>query len=152
MRFLSWLNRYGEAATLSVITGSACPCMSYKGRDSYSEQYHRDNPSAADCGGTGLISSTTTTTNIKAIFSPPGLVGTSIPGGREFIESIGEVQADDLLLWGTVDTSDGSFETLAGYTDYNAYITYDSKKYFIRDVSSIPGQVGQVALLKHRTT
>jgi len=155
-RFLSWLNRKGEAATTTEITGTQCPCMISRdaSNPSYSAQWHVDHEDAEDCGRTGIIdpNKTTTVTNIKGIFSPPGLVGSSIPGGKEFLESIGEVNRDDLILWGTVDTDTDplSFKDISGKSEYVFKITKNSIDYTVKDVSWIPKRVGQVARLVRR--
>lgn len=148
-RFLNWLKRtpLAESGVLTEVTGTACPCMSYKNRSSYSEEWHRQNPTEDDCGGTGLIDTTTTTTNFKGIFSAPRLIGTSIPTSKEFLELIGEIQSSDMFLWGAVNSTTGAVVDLAGQNEYYDYITYDSNKYIIRDVSDLPGQVGQVVHL-----
>jgi len=150
-QFLLWLatDDLAETATLTTVTGDTCPCME-QGRKNYSPDWHVANPGEDDCEGTGLINTSTTTINIKAVFSPVGLAGNSIPTMKEFIETIGEIQKDDLFLWGTVNTADGSFADLSGKSEYTDYITKDSKKYLIRDVSDIPASVGQVAHLVRR--
>lgn len=145
-----------EAATVSEITGTQCPCMVSRdaSNPSYSEQWHVDNSGDEDCLNTGIIdpNKTTTTTNIKAIFSPPGLIGSSIPGGKEFLEAIGEIGKDDLILWGTVDTDTDplTLEDISGKDEYTFYLTKNSIVYTVKDVSWIAGRIGQVALLKRQ--
>ena len=149
VRFRNWLLRtsLAGAGVLTEVTGSACPCMSYKNRNSYSEEWHRQNSGETDCNGTGLISTTTTTVNFKGIFCAPALVGRLMPTAKEFMEAIGEIQKDDMFLWGAVNSTTSAVVELAGQDEYYDYITYNSNKYIIRDVSDLPGQVGQVAHL-----
>ncbi|MDD2869683.1 hypothetical protein [Neomegalonema sp.] len=121
-------------------------------RPSYSEEWHRTiNPSASDCNGTGIIHATYTRTAIKAVFSPPNLIGNSIPGGKEFLETIGEINNDDLILWGAVKTASAILVTLKDRTEYVNKITKGGVDYSIRDVSTIAAGVGEVARLVRRT-
>jgi len=141
-RFLALVNRNGESVTLTVTTGTVCPCMSYKGRDSYSEEWHRLNPSEDDCGSTGLIDTTNTATTMKAILYFPQDIGNT-PEAKAFLESIGEIANTDLFALGNVKTSDLSFVDLRDYTEYDAKITYDSNNYSLRDVKNLPKDAGQ---------
>ena len=153
-RFFLWLiqNDLAESATLTITSGSECPCMvSWDSNTSmYSEQWHRDNTSASDCNGTGIIHATDTDTAIRGVFAPPGLVGQSIPSGKEFLESIGEVQKDDLILWGVCNTSAVEV-SLVDRTEYTAKITKATVNYTIKDVSVFASLIGQVARLVRRT-
>lgn len=151
-RFIEWLSRHGETATYNVISGDACPCMSSRGGggSSYSEEWHRNNSEDDDCGGTGLINSSTSATNIKAIFSTPGVVANTIPI-KEMLEVIGEIQNTDLFMWGTLDTDNDAYISISGNTEYVAYITKSSVDYSIRHVSTLPDTTGQVAHLVRRT-
>lgn len=154
-RFMNWLveNGLAETATLVVTSGSTCPCMvSFdSSRPSYSEQWHRTNSSASDCNGTGIIHATYTRTAIKAVFSPPNLIGNSIPGGKEFLESIGEINNDDLIMWGAVKTASYTLITLKSRDEYKNKITKGGVDYSIRDVSTVAAAVGEVARLVRRT-
>jgi len=152
-RFFEQLSIYGDSAVLTKITGTACPCMSYKDRDSYSEEYHRNNPLAEDCGGTGLIDpgKTTTNINIKFIVSDINTASTFLPKALDIKEVYGEINARDLFIIGTMDTSNSNTsEDLRNLNEYANWITYDSQKYLIRFVTPIPKSVGQIALLKPR--
>src|SRR4030042_1522961 len=155
-RFMIWLlnNKLAEAATISTITGTVCPCMASRdsSNPSYSAEWHVLNPTAAACSGIGLISTTTTSINIKAVFSPLNTAGSTIPTGKEFLETIGEIQMDDLFMWGTINTDTNAFIDISGKSEYTSYITKSSIKYVIRDVSNIPGDVGQVAHLVRRAS
>jgi hypothetical protein len=138
-RFLSWLYDFGSAATLNIVTGTACPCM--VSRDStkseYSPEWHRNNPTALVCSGTGVITTTTTTTNIKAIIHPPGVMFNSIYAPKETLVPIGELQKDDMLFWGSVNTSTGAFVDLSGKNENKDYVTFNSINYALRDVSDV---------------
>ena len=153
-RFFLWLiqNDLAESATLTITSGSVCPCMTYfTDTPSYSAVWHRDiSPTASECNGTGIIHATYTNTKIHAVFAPPGLVGQSIPSGKEFLESIGEVQKDDLILWGVCNTSAVEV-SLVDRTEYTAKITKATVNYTIKDVSVFASLIGQVARLVRRT-
>uniref|UniRef100_A0A6M3ILF5 Uncharacterized protein n=1 Tax=viral metagenome TaxID=1070528 RepID=A0A6M3ILF5_9ZZZZ len=152
-RFLNWLytNALAETATLAVITGTACPCMISRdsSRPSYSEQWHRDNPGAADCTGTGIISSTTTTTTFKGIFIAPGLVANTIPTMQERLMQIGEIRDDDLFLWGLVNSSTLAVVSILGASEYTHKITRNSIDYSIKTAWEIP-QLGYAGHLRRR--
>ena len=152
-RFHKWLisGRGAEAATLVITSGSTCPCMTSwdSSNPSYSDQWHRDNTSASDCDGTGIIHATYTSTVIYGVFSPPGLFNEQIPKAKEILEGIGEVQKDDLVLWGVCDASLN--ETNLTYrSEYISKITKNSVDYTIKDMSKMPDLIGQVAILKRR--
>ena len=158
---MSWQSRYNrwlisgrgaEAGTLSVTSGSVCPCMTSwdSSSPSYSEQWHRENPSASDCNSTGVIHATVTNTAIYAVFSPPGLFGESIPNGKEVLQGIGELQKDDLIMWGVCNASMTSI-SLTYRSEYVTKISKGGVDYTIKDMSAMPNSVGQVALLRRRT-
>ena len=149
-RFAKWLLRNGETATLIELTGSTCPCMThFSDTPSYSKQWHRENPNADDCNGTGIINGTYSRTAIYGIFSPPNLVGNSIPGGKEFIDSIGEIQKDDLIIWGITDASLNNVN-VTYKSEYVTKVTHKGVDYTLKDMSIIPNAVGQVARLARR--
>lgn len=154
-RFLDWLNRFGDTCTMSVITGTVCPCST--SRDSSNPQYslnwHRDNPSADACNGTLLISRTTTTTTIKAVIHPPNVMATSIYNGKEVLTALGEYQKDDMVYWGGINTSTLALVDISGKNENRDYITFNSINYSIRDVSKMywkGSELGQVARLVRR--
>jgi hypothetical protein len=152
--FCEWLmtDDLAESATLTVVTGEACPCVaaSLDGHTP-SRQWHADNPGEPDCSGTGLINVNSTVTNIKGIFWPPGMGGSTVPTLLEYREAIGEIKKEDLFLLGAVNTANGSFVDLTGKSEYHDYITKNSQKYLIRDVSDVPAGAGQMAHLVPRT-
>ena len=145
-RLMTWVNHFGTSATLSVITGTVCPCMSYKNRDSYSPEYHATYPEADDCIKTGLIDRTTTQTTFKGILFSP-LSKNDIPGVSEYLEAIGNIQQSDLICIGNVKT-DGTLLSFIGATDYTHFVTYDSNDYYVRDVQYLtekqPGQISRL--------
>lgn len=129
-----------KSGTFNVITGSDCPCMTSRNASvpMYSEEWHRQNASATPCNGIGLINTTTTPTAIRAIIYKVGLTGgTGIPKEFESLLPIGEAQAGDLILMGTLDTGNNVFVSIDGHDDYDAYITIKGIDYFIRDVIDI---------------
>lgn len=140
------LARYGVTASMQTVAGTACPCIA--GRGAYSPEWHRLNPAAASCAGTGLISRTTTTTSIKAMFYESGIAGDEI---RKMFsaEIIGQVKDDDLFMIGTQNASTGAQVILA--KDSN--ITIGSYKYKVWHISDLmPGDVcAQWAILRRLT-
>ena len=153
-RFLSWLYDYGnEASWVSVTGGTACPCMVNRGSDvyEYSQEWHRNNPASEMCDGTGLIGRTLTTTTIKAIIHPPGVQFNSIYTPKESLTPIGELQIDDMLLWGSVNVSTGAFVDLSSMDEAKDYIVFQSKNYITWDWSDYfraGVRIGQVCLLR----
>ena len=151
-RYAAWVRIHGESATLSVITGTACPCMSYKNRIGYNAEYHTDNPDAEDCEKTGIIDPDKATTETSVYV----LVGAAAALQRRedqdsWLKEIGEIQNTDLILQACFKQSDDSLIELAGYTEYNAFITYGGNDYNIKNVFPIPYGVGEVAILRRRS-
>lgn len=120
----------GEAATLTSVTGTVCPCLASNG-GAYSLEWHRVNSTAAACSGKGVISSTTVTSNILIITAPAQFIGMAGIASKEKMSILGEIQDDDLLLMGAV-TSAGVEVDLSSCDEKNDYITYNSNKYAIR--------------------
>ena len=143
-----WLNRtdLSSTITLTVVTGDQCPCMISRDANNptYSEQWHRDNSGEDDCQGTGLINSSTADTTLKCILGTWGIISNSIPGAKKVLTEIGEVNTTDLFGYGFVNTSTLAFTSLLSYTEYNAYITYSSVEYNIKDVFEVMN-IGEVA-------
>ena len=121
---------YGEAATLTSITGTTCPCLASNG-GAYSLEWHRVNSGSAACNGTGLISRTTTTTDIYVLICPAQFIGTTGICEKEQMTIMGEIQDDDMILMGACTTA-GVEVDLSVYDEKNDYITYDSRKYTVR--------------------
>jgi len=137
------LARYGVTASMQTVAGTACPCIA--GRGAYSPEWHRLNPTAASCAGTGLISRTTTTTSIKAMFYEAGIAGDEIR--KKFSqEIIGQVKDTDIFMLGTLNESTGAQVTLS----QDANITIGSEKYKVWHISNLmTGDVcAQWAILK----
>jgi len=136
--FLAWISRcaLAEDAVLAVITGDACPCTNKTG--SYDAQWHRDNPEPddEDCGGTELIDTTTTTTNIKAFFYWSNIRG-NVLAQSEGQYPIGEREEKFLVMIGTLKTSDNTFQTLDGLNERQSYVTYDGNRYRIKEVTDL---------------
>ena len=139
----SVLARYGTTATMEVVAGTACLCMA--GRGAYSPEWHRLNPTAASCAGTGLISRATTTASIKAMFYEAGIAGDEIRKNFS-AEIIGQVKDTDLFMIGTLNASTGAQVILS----QDANITIGSQKYKVWHVSDLmTGDVSaQWAILK----
>lgn len=134
-RILQTIYRYGVPATVSILSGgTACPCLT--SRDSanptYSADWHRRNPTSADCHGTGVINSTTTAITIKTMpMSVSALAGTVRPDGKEV--EIGKIDIGDMVLYGAVKISDASHYDFSVLSESNE-IKLNSQKYCVKDV------------------
>jgi len=121
---------YGTPATMETVAGTVCPCMAERG--AYSPEWHRLNPAAASCAGTGLISRSTTTTSIKAFFYESGIAGDEIR--KSFSQEIvGQVKETDVFMIGTQNASTGAQVTLSADTN----ITIGSNKYKVWHISNL---------------
>ena len=143
------LIRQGESATVNSLTGTACPCMTYRGTG-YSREWHRLNTGSANCNGTGLISSSTTTTTVKAIFYPPGAGGLGLALPEDLKTAIGEKIDADLVMYGQANTTDNAYFSISSFIEREDYITYGGVNYLVRNVYDLPN-TGQVSLLKRKT-
>ena len=153
-RFCHYLLRRGTSATLSALSGTVCPCMTWRDADhsEYSREYHRLYPDADDCDGTGLISTITTSTTIKGMaYSVQSATAAGLIS-KEVLEKIGELQKDGLLWIGTVNATSGEFVDLSNLVEREDSITHGSTVYNLRHVFSMPwgdeADVGQIAVLK----
>jgi hypothetical protein len=153
-QFMTALFYQGQESTITVTSGTDCPCLLKYG--TYDPQWHVDNPLAEDCNGTGQIESQETEYTIKSVFC--GIVGL-----QQFIlqikaTEIGQLTKDDVLMIGTVDTSDMSFinlKTLVTDFDnakYQIVITHNSTDWLIEHVYDIQADelVCQVAVLTRK--
>ena len=151
-RYCLSLLRAGRAASVTRTTGTTCPCMTWRDPNNpqYSAEYHRQYPDAEDCKGTGVISGTATTVNIKANFFNPRTATSTIILAAEIQESIGELQNDDLIMMGAVQVSDASFYDMSDIDANTDYVTIGSRKYRPRTVIPVEtnAEIGQVVLLK----
>jgi len=142
---MSFLLRQGEAATITSITGTVCPCDTV-GVTGYNPQYHIDFPLVEDCKGNRIIDTTTVEVSIKAKFYPAGVVGMhDLP--EDFKTAIGEKQEDHMLMYGQCNASTGAYVSVSGYSEDNDYITYNSIEYRFRKVYTLPETLCQVSLL-----
>lgn len=137
---------------MTSVTGTVCPCMTWRDADrpSYSAEWHSLNPLADNCNKTGLIDTTTTTVAIKAMFIAAGLMANMSMLSKEALTLIGELQNDDLVMYGAVNASSGEFYDVSGLSEYNDKITYNSIDYIVRHHynADFDANVGQVAVLK----
>jgi len=145
----------GTACTVTTITGTTCPCMTYRpgSGSSYSPQYHLDYPAAENCNGTGLISRTTTTVNAKGLFYTMAFISNKEKIDKERLQEIGELNNDDLFIHGLVNTSTGVMIDLTALTEQRDYITFNSINYVVRHLfrSEIDENICHLALLKRKT-
>ena len=144
--------RFGNSATVTQVTGTACPCVKSSGS---SREWHRLNTGADECNGTGLINTTTTTTTVKAFFT--NRLQSLMVFLNQFKKSeIGELDSADLFIFGVAKASDASYFDISGLKETGDNrankITFASEDYLVRHVYSIAGLnetvVGQVGLLK----
>jgi len=148
-RELKHLIKRGESVTLKSVTGTACPCWTFRGTG-YSPQWHVDNSEADACNGTGLIDTTTTTINLKATLYPVeiALSGTAWPDTLK--TAIGEIGDIDLVMYGSVNSDTDAFVSLQSYTQQDDYVIYNSINYIIAKV--IPLTFYEYILLKRKST
>ena len=143
----------GHSATVTVVAGDVCPCMIFEDANnpSYSREWHRLNPTADDCSGTGLINTSSNDTNIKAMFYPVALKVQSLNLDKESLDKIlGEMQNDDLIMYGAVDISDLSTFDLSILSEYHDKILYRTNYYFVRHLFEIAADsfISQIAFIK----
>ncbi len=119
----------------------------------YSAEWHRQNPAAATCNGTGLISRVTTSIAAKAHVLPMLQAISTNLIKKELLDNIGELGKDDFALIGTVKTSDGSFFDLKTLSEQSDYVTFNTVNYVVRHVYDYATNevVGQMALIKRKS-
>lgn len=115
----------GNALIKSVLTGMVCPCVdSETGHPS--REWHRLNPLAEDCGGTGLISSTRTDTSFYAFVQEPD--------GEELEKQPPGLRDKNILIYyGGVDDN-LNFVSLIDMDDKRDYVIFNGDKYIVHDV------------------
>jgi len=153
-RFLNFLLHRGTTATVNQVSGTACPCMTWRdaNRPEYSAEYHRTYPAAAHCNGTGSINTSTTSTSVKLIqFSVQAMTSSGLIS-KETASQIGELQKTDVLVYGTVNASTGMIFDLSTLTEKEDTIRLNSVTYRVRHVWNLPffdeEKMAQIAVLK----
>ena len=144
--------RFGNTATVTQVTGTACGCVASQGS---SREWHRLHPTADDCNGTGLIDTTTTTTSVKSFFT------NRLQSLMTFLNQykkteIGEIDDADLFIYGVAKALDASYFDISGLKETGDNrankVTFNSQDYQVRHIYDIPGLdetvIGQVGLLK----
>ena len=149
-RHLQWLMKRGKDATLTIISGDTCPCMTSRdpNHPAYNEEWHDNNLSAEDCLGTGLINRTTTTVAVKSVFT------TEIETLPTFISAelkleIGRLQNRDLVMFGCCQASDGTFYDMTHIKEHSDTVTYRSKVYVMRHHMDLD-DIMQIGVLKEK--
>ncbi len=142
--------RDGVTGTLTTIAGTTCPCMASRdsANPSYSADWHRRNTGAAACNGTGKITTTPTTINVKfgAAYSM-GTAGAEIKN-LNLERAIGELDLRDMIVIDWVNSS-GTRLDFASYNWLADYITLNSLRYKrIYHVDYEPGSGLQLAILR----
>ena len=151
-RFMDKIRQHGASAVLSVYTGTRCPCVLSGGNNAVSEEWHRLNPSAKYCSGTGLITRTTTATNVKGFFFQIGAINTL--GLPEIAKTaVGELSREDLIMVGTWNDDNDVYMDLSSYIERRTSMVYDSIQYQIRNVYNydLTDTVAQAIMLKKAT-
>ncbi len=118
-RLLQSIIRNGTIATVKTFTGGTqCPCMISRGSEApaYSLDWHRRNPTATNCSGTGEIGATESTVTIKTMPIAAKAIGDAVKRGGAWVD-IGEIKTGDLALYGAVKTSDGTNYSFDGLAD-----------------------------------
>lgn len=137
-RFLLSILKNGVDATITVYSGGTqCPCMISRGSEApaYSADWHRRNPTATDCEGTGLINSTTSTVKLKTMIIDAALIGDALKSVGEMVD-IG-IKSGDMALYGAVNSETMGNYSLADLTDKNI-ITVLDVTYSVKRVYRIP--------------
>ena len=152
--FCEDLLNHGQSASLVTIAGDACPCMAFGHPGEYSAAWHRLNSEEDDCNGTGIVSEELTTTGIKAYIFPAGAAVGNRQMVQEVLEAIGEVLKDDLLLYGSANSTTGAFVSLTSVSQEEDYIIYNSKYYTVHSVYELmtDSVVGEWAILRRTVT
>lgn len=118
--------------------------MAWRG-EGYSPEYHRLYPSAEDCEGSGLISSTDTLIEIKAVFYPAIIDNLRrLPEDTKTI--IGEIQDSDYIMYGTLNLENDTYYDLSGLDKNEDLVNYKTNKFKVEKVFKLP-KVGQGAIL-----
>ena len=150
-RFCEYLLLQGTDIMVTQITGDTCPCTTWRD-GSYSPEYHSEiNTTVEDCQGTLLINRTTTTFTLKGIVSL-GIQSLNTFMTKEILSEIGELQNEDLLLFGQCKASDGSFFDLTVLSEQRDTLTIDSIDYIRRHsfMVNFGKDIGQISLLKRK--
>jgi len=145
--FMIDLINHGASAVVTQETGgTACPCVGDRGP---SREWHRQNSDETDCNGTGKTGTTTTTTTVQAFFLNR-LQTLSTTKFQFAKEVIGEIDKADLIMIGTVKSSDKSFFDLTDLDELRDKVTFVSQDYVLRTVYPLWTDVvqGQMGLLK----
>jgi len=122
--------REGQAITKSVLTGIVCPCVDSE-TNLASEEWHRQNPNAEKCYGTGLIQSTRTGTTIYG-FIQPLTMKFQVPERLKQSE-IGILDNNSFSFFGAVD-GNLNFVSVDGMDERRDWLEYGGEKYVVQDV------------------
>lgn len=137
-RIINYLYTRGTAAQLTYYSGAACPCFS--SRDSTHVQYdpawHRNNLTAENCSGTGLIKKKVITLNLKWRAFNEAYLGLLNAVYFKEIVPVGELNRYELVAIGTIDTS-GNYVSLKSYLERQSFITYLSEKFSIKKIYQV---------------
>jgi hypothetical protein len=125
------LPKFGLPVTFVYYTGTACPCASSSGYGSYSPQWHADNPTAAACNGTKLISRTTNTKSLYVTANDIRALVNTLSLSSEILDAIGILKKVDLAVIGCADCN-GEYVNCTGYDEHNSYWTINGVTYVTR--------------------
>lgn len=139
--YIRHIESVGSSATWTHVTGTACPCLTSRGDGSsqYSTEWHRNNPTADDCEGTGLIDTTSTGYAIKAVFSME--LETLSNYLKDRIQSkVGDMKNNYMIMYQPIKTSDYSLIDLESIDKNADTITWNSRYFkvlFVVDNAAI---------------
>lgn len=155
---LSAIHTMGMDILITQVRGTVCPCMSFVDslRPEYSAEYHRLYPLAADCGGSGVVNTTSTVIPARAVVYPLSIAYQVLSRKTDgwIQEVIGRLKECDMVLAGTIQTADMTFYDLTALSEKSDKITFNSVDYRISNIASyqFAGEMMfQVAGLKRMT-
>lgn len=127
--FLRSVRRNGQSAVLHHITGDTCPCVNAE--TGYADrEWHRQNPTAEDCQGTGLINTSDSADNIRALIMPKAAVD------EQTRERVGLRTEDDHLFMGAHDTTNGGLYDVSVFNDRADWIDYRGNRFTLRNIDA----------------
>jgi len=120
------LAKFGMPATFTWYTGTTCPCTTAYG--SYSPQWHADNPTAANCSGKMLITTTTHITDVNVTAGDIRALTNTTALTAKMLDSIGLINKVDLVVVGCAN-SKGEYVNCTGHDEHDSYWTINKVDY-----------------------
>lgn len=129
--FLRQIRKNGQSAVFHNLSGTTCPCVN--SQTGYCDrEWHRNNPPPGDedCNGTGIISTTDTDVNIKALFLP------KVDVDEKLQELIGLKNKEDFFFMGAFNVDDGGLIDISVFNNEQDYILFDGDKYLLLNIDN----------------